>query len=83
MLATGRGSTLIRELHAAPGTLTALGVLDYADSGSLASLALGLRQAGVTALMSNSSPLIVVMAGLLVFHQRVGRPEVAGTLVAR
>src|SRR5260370_29206247 len=31
--------------------------------------------------MSNSRPLIVVMAGLLVFHQRVGRPEVAGTLV--
>src|SRR5260221_13531600 len=31
--------------------------------------------------MSNSRPLIVVMAGLLVFHLRVGRPEVAGTLV--
>ncbi len=31
--------------------------------------------------MSNSRPLIVVMTGLLVFHLRVGRPEVAGTLV--
>src|SRR5258708_17035590 len=31
--------------------------------------------------MSNSRPLIVVMAGLLVFPLRVGRPEVAGTLV--
>src|SRR5437660_3876548 len=31
--------------------------------------------------MSNSRPLIVVLAGLLVFHLRVGRPEVAGTLV--
>jgi drug/metabolite transporter (DMT)-like permease len=81
VLATGRGSTLSRELRAAPGTLAALGVLGYAGSGSLASLALGLLPAGVTALMSNSSPLIVVMAGLLVFHQRVGRPEVAGTLV--
>jgi drug/metabolite transporter (DMT)-like permease len=81
VLATGRRSTLSRELRAAPGTLTALGLLGYAGSGSLASLALGLLPAGVTALMSNSSPLIVVTAGLLVFHQRVGRPEVAGTLV--
>jgi drug/metabolite transporter (DMT)-like permease len=56
-------------------------VLGYAGSRSLASLALGLLPAGVTALMSNSRPLIVVMAGLLVFHLRVGRPEVAATLV--
>ena len=76
MLTAGRGSTLSRELHAAPGTLTALGVLGYAGSGSLASLALGLLPAGVTALMSNSRPLIVVMAGLLVFHQRVGLTQV-------
>ena len=40
VLATRRGSTPSRELHAAPGTLTALGVLGYAGSGSLASLAL-------------------------------------------
>src|SRR5579859_2172348 len=81
VLATGRGQLLGRELRAAPGTLTALGVLGYAGSGSLAALALGLLPAGVTALISNSSPLMVVMAGLLVFHQRVGRPEIAGTLV--
>jgi drug/metabolite transporter (DMT)-like permease len=81
VLASGRGSALSRELRAAPGTLTALGLLGYAGSGSLASLALGLLPAGVTALISNSSPLIIVSAGLLVFHQRVGRPEVAGTLV--
>ena len=56
-------------------------MLGYAGSRSLASLALGLLPAGVTALMSNSRPLIVVMAGLLVFHLRVGRPEVAATLV--
>ena len=56
-------------------------MLGYAGSGSLASLALGTLRAGVTALMSNSRPLIVVMTGLLVFHLRVGRPEVAGTLV--
>jgi len=81
VLATGRGQLLIRELRVAPGTLTALGVLGYAGSGSLASLALALLPAGVTALMTNSSPLIVVMVGLLVFHQRVGRPEIAGTLL--
>jgi drug/metabolite transporter (DMT)-like permease len=81
VLATGRRSLVGRELRAAPGTLVALGVLGYAGSGSLAALALSLLPAGVTALISNSSPLIVVMAGLLVFHQRVGRPEIAGTLV--
>jgi len=52
-------------------------VLGYAGSGILASLALGPLPAGVRALMSNSRPLIVVMTGLLVFHLRVGRPEVA------
>lgn len=81
VLATGRRQLLARELRAAPGTLGVLGVLGYAGSGGLASLALGLLPAGVTALMSNSSPLIVVVVGLLVFHQRVGRPEIAGTLV--
>jgi drug/metabolite transporter (DMT)-like permease len=81
VLATGRGPLLGRELRAAPRTLAALGVLGYAGSGSLAALALGLLPAGVTALISNSSPLIVVMVGLLIFHQRVGRPEITGTLV--
>jgi len=50
-------------------------VLGYAGSGSLASLALGPLPAGVTALMSNSRPLIVVMTGLLVFHLRVDGPK--------
>jgi drug/metabolite transporter (DMT)-like permease len=81
VLATGRGQLFGRELRAAPGTLVALGVLGYAGSGSLAALALSLLPAGVTALISNSSPLIVVMGGLLVFHQAVRRLEVAGTLV--
>ena len=81
VLATGRGQLLGRELRAAPGTLTALGVLGYAGSGSLAALALGLLPAGVTALMSNSSPLIVVTVGLLLFHQQIGRLEITGTLV--
>jgi drug/metabolite transporter (DMT)-like permease len=81
VIATGHGPLLGRELRATPGTLTALGVLGYAGSSSLAALALGLLPAGVTALISNSSPLIVVTVGLLIFHMRVGRPEIAGTLV--
>ena len=81
VLATGRAKLLGSELRAAPGTLAMLGVLGYAGSGSLAALALSLLPAGVTALISNSSPLIVVMLGLLVFHQKIGRPEIAGTLV--
>jgi drug/metabolite transporter (DMT)-like permease len=81
VLVTGRGQLLGRELRAAPGTLVALGVLGYAGSGSLAAVALSLLPAGVTALISNSSPLIVVMFGLLVFHQSIGRPEIAGTVL--
>jgi len=74
VLATGRGSTLSRELRAAPGTLTARGArLCRLGQPGVA----GALPAGVTALMSNSRPLIVVMTGLLVFHLRVGRPEVA------
>jgi drug/metabolite transporter (DMT)-like permease len=81
VLATGRAGLVRRELRAAPRTLIALGVLGYAGSGSLAALALSLLPAGVTAVMSNSSPLMVVVVGLLAFHQRVGRPEIAGTLL--
>jgi len=81
VLATRRAHLVGHELRAAPGTLIALGVLGYACSGSLASFALSLLPAGVTALMTNSSPLIVVVVGALAFHQRVGWPEVAGTLV--
>ncbi len=81
VLGGGRGQLVAPELRAAPGTLVALGVLGYAGSGSLAALALSLLPAGITALISNSSPLIVVMVGLLVFHQPVGRLAVAGTLV--
>jgi drug/metabolite transporter (DMT)-like permease len=81
VLVTGRARLLGAELRAAPGTLIALGVLGYACSGSLASLALSLLPAGVTALITNSSPLLVVLVGVLAFHQRVGWPEIAGTLV--
>jgi drug/metabolite transporter (DMT)-like permease len=81
VLATGRRQLLGRELRAAPGTLAALGVLGYAGSGSLAALALSLLPAGVTALMSNSSPRFVVIVGVLAFHQQVRWPEIAGTLV--
>src|SRR5438128_1841985 len=58
VLVTGRSRLLGRELSAAPRVLAALGVLGYAGSGSLAALALSLLPAGITALLSNSSPLM-------------------------
>ena len=78
---SGRASLLGCELRRAPGTLLMLGALGYAGSGSLASLALGLLPAGITSLLANASPLMVVLGGLLFFQQPVGWLEVAGTMV--
>jgi hypothetical protein len=41
----------------------------------------GVTSSSLTLNLSNSRPLIVLMAGLLVFHQRPGRAKIAGTLV--
>ena len=81
VLTTGRAPRLLRELRAAPGTLSALGVLGYASSGTLTSLALGYLPAGVTSLISNASPLVIVIGGLLFFQQRIGGLQIAGTIV--
>jgi O-acetylserine/cysteine efflux transporter len=81
VLVTGRAPRLRQELRAAPGVLLALGVLGYAGSGTLASLALTYLPAGVTSMISNSSPLMLVIAALLVFHHTVGRFEIVGTVV--
>jgi O-acetylserine/cysteine efflux transporter len=81
VLSTGRASRLLRVVRAAPGLLFLLGVLGYASSGTLTSLALALLPAGVTSLMSNASPLVVVVGGLALFRQRIGTLEIIGTLV--
>ncbi|MBV9175218.1 MAG: DMT family transporter [Chloroflexi bacterium] len=81
VLVTGRANRIQRQLCATPGTLLTLGVLGFAASGGLTSIALSLLPAGVTSLMTNSSPLMVVVAGLLIFHQRIGWMETAGAVV--
>jgi O-acetylserine/cysteine efflux transporter len=79
--ATGRAPKLIAEFRARPVLLLALGVLGYAASGSLTSLALGLLPAGVTSLMTNTSPLMLVLASVLFLHRPIGAVEIAGTLL--
>jgi drug/metabolite transporter (DMT)-like permease len=81
MLVTGRGPKMIDELRAAPGTLVALGLLGYAASGTLTSLALNLLPAGVTSLVANASPLLVVLGSLLIFRQRLGILQIVGAVV--
>jgi drug/metabolite transporter (DMT)-like permease len=80
-LATGRGPRLVHELRATPWLLLILGVLGYATFGTLTSIALGLLPAGITSLMTNTSPLVLVIGGLALFRQRIGRAEIVGTLV--
>ena len=79
--ATGRNRRLVQEFRAAPALLIALGVLGYAASGTLTSLALALLPAGVTSLMTNTSPLVLVIGGITLFRQRIGALEIGGTLV--
>ena len=80
-LASGRGPRLVHDFRATPWLLITLGVLGYATSGTLTSIALGLLPAGITSLMTNTSPLVLVIGGLLLFRQRIGAPEILGTLV--
>jgi drug/metabolite transporter (DMT)-like permease len=81
VLVTGRAGQIRRQFRQTPGTLILLGVLGFAASGGLTSIALSLLPAGVTSLMTNSSPLMVVVAGLSLFHQRIGWLEIAGAVV--
>ena len=81
VLATGRAPRLVWQVRAAPRLLCVLGLLGYAASGGLTSFALALLPAGVTSLISNSSPLVVVVGGLALVRQRIGVLEIVGTLV--
>ena len=81
VLSTGRAPRLLMELRAAPGVLCAMGVLGYATSGTLTSLALTLLPAGVTSLISNASPLVLVIGGLALFRQRIGPVEMIGSII--
>ena len=81
VLSTGRAPRVLRQVRAAPRLLCLLGVLGYAASGTLTSFALALLPAGVTSLISNASPLVVVVGGLALFGQRIGALEMVGTLV--
>ena len=81
VLASRRAGRLLEELRAAPGTLVLLGVLGFALSGGLTSLALSYLPAGITSLFTNTSPLIVVCAGLVLARRQIGHLEVGGALV--
>jgi drug/metabolite transporter (DMT)-like permease len=81
VLVSRRAPRLVEELRAAPGTLVLLGVLGFALSGGLTSLALSFLPAGITSLFTNTSPLIVVCAGLVLARRQIGQLEVGGALV--
>src|SRR5579859_5007241 len=81
VVVSGRTPQLKRDFAAAPRLLLALGVLGYAMSGTLTSLALALLPAGITSLMTNTSPLVLVLGGLFLFHQQIGLVEILGTLI--
>lgn len=81
VLASGRTRNVWRELRGSYRTLIGLGILGYAASGSLTSIALSLLPAGITSVMSNSTPLIVVLASLIVARQTVGWSQIGGALL--
>jgi drug/metabolite transporter (DMT)-like permease len=70
------GVTLAR----APGTLVTLGLLGFALSGGLTSLALGFLPAGVTSLITNASPLVVVFGSLVLVRERADPLAIVGTV---
>src|SRR5690349_5923701 len=80
-LLTGRAGRIRTDFESAPKLLIVLGVLGYAVSGTLTSFALALLPAGITSLMTNTSPLVLVIGGLTLLRQRIGGLEIAGTVI--
>ncbi len=80
-LATGRVHRLVAELRRDPGLLLTLGVLGYAFSGGFTMLALQYLPAGITSVLTNTSPLLLIGGLALLHHQPVHRIALLGAVL--
>jgi O-acetylserine/cysteine efflux transporter len=80
VLLQGNVRRVLLEARRAPRTLFALGLLGFAGSSVLATLALDRLPAGITSLVANASPLMVVLGGIVMFRHHVQPLVIVGTV---
>jgi drug/metabolite transporter (DMT)-like permease len=81
LLITGRLRAVLTELRRSPRLLIALGVLGYAGAGGNTVLALSLLPAGITSLLTSTSPLMLVLGSVVISRQGPRALQVAGAVI--
>jgi probable blue pigment (indigoidine) exporter len=81
VLMTGRAWQPLDELRRSPRLLIALGLLGYAGAGGSTVLALSLLPAGITSLLTSTSPLVLVFGTALVTRRAIRPLEMLGAAI--
>jgi drug/metabolite transporter (DMT)-like permease len=78
VVVSGRAGLVLPELRRSARLLVPLGLLGYAGAGGCTVFALSLLPAGITSILSSSSPLMLVLGTLLVVRRNVQATRVVG-----
>jgi drug/metabolite transporter (DMT)-like permease len=81
VLATGRLTATLAELRRSAPLLLALGLFGYAGAGGSTVLALSMLPAGITSLLSSTSPLMLVLGSAVLLRRRVGWLQIGGAVI--
>jgi drug/metabolite transporter (DMT)-like permease len=81
VILSGRLGAAARELRESGRLLLALGLLGYAGAGGSTVLALSMLPAGVTSLLSSTSPLVLVLGSVVIARRRIKPLQIAGAVV--
>jgi drug/metabolite transporter (DMT)-like permease len=77
----GRGGQALGELRRSPRLLLVLGLLGYAGAGGSTVLALSVLPAGITSLLTSTSPLMLVLGQVVLQRRGVQPLQAAGAVV--
>jgi drug/metabolite transporter (DMT)-like permease len=81
VVASGRFGDAVAELRRSPRLLVVLGLLGYAGAGGSTVLALSLLPAGITSLLTSTSPLMLVLGQVVLQRRGVQPLQALGALV--
>ena len=81
VILTGRAKHIIPELRKSARLLIPLGLLGYAGAGGSTVFALSLLPAGITSILSSTSPLMLVFGSLLFSRGEVQATRIVGAIL--
>lgn len=81
VLVTGRSKQVLPELRRSARLVVPLGLLGYAGAGGSTVFALSLLPAGITSILSSTSPLMLVLGSLLFARRALPAPRIAGAVL--